>query len=400
MSGANFLQDSTERINKPPENGEYEVSVFGRGYGESIVLSCGNRDFIIVDSFINPDTGRPIALDYLDSMSIQYDRIKQVIITHWHDDHIRGISEIIQEAGDSISIILNPIVKDKTFDKYIMKAISEGGDNGASEIGKVFEYISKHENSVKISCVDKRVYADEEKNSAELYGLAPQDSEIMDYINKHIIKNISESVTAPYYKNDNELSLVLLLKKHRDGVLLGGDLENSNDDTRGWNAIVNNYTHTSTHPSLYKVPHHGSITGYNENVWKKILTKNPISVITVFNKNKKLPSKEEILKIEGLSKKVYIVGATQNDKELERKVEKSAPRVKVVSAKTLIGMYRYRKCMDSGKETSEVFGHVVVRDGITENMQSKDEQIEVINEFFSGDAEGECGALCNTSHLK
>lgn len=87
MSGANFLQDSTEMINKPPEYNEYEVAVFGRGYGESIVLSCGNRDFIIVDSFINPDTGRPIALDYLDCMNIKYDRIKQVIITHWHDDH-------------------------------------------------------------------------------------------------------------------------------------------------------------------------------------------------------------------------------------------------------------------------------------------------------------------------
>ncbi len=92
MSGVLFLQDSNEQVGRPPDSDEYEVSVFGKGYGESIVVSCGHEDYIIIDSFINPITGRPIALDYLGCMGMTYTRIKQVIITHWHDDQIRGIS--------------------------------------------------------------------------------------------------------------------------------------------------------------------------------------------------------------------------------------------------------------------------------------------------------------------
>ncbi len=365
MSGVNFLQDSTEKVNKPPEYNEYEISVFGKGYGESIVLSCGNKNFIIVDSFLNPDTGRPIALDYLDSMNITYDRIKQVVITHWHDDHIKGISRIIQEVGQGIGVVLNPIIEKKVFLDYILKAINEDGNNGVSEFRKVWEYIENNPSYVKLSSVDKRIFSDEENNTAELYGLAPQDSEILDYINTYIKKYIADSATAPYYRSDNALSLVLLLKKNKDGALLGGDLENSKDNTQGWDAIVNNYSHTSTHPSIYKVPHHGSVTGFNEKIWTEILGEDPVSVMTFFNRGEKLPRDEEVLRITKLSKKVYILGGAQKDKELKRKVEKSARRIKFESTKSVVGMFRYRKCMDDEEESIECFGHVVVREGDT-----------------------------------
>lgn len=365
--GVNFLRDLTKKVNKPPKTDEYEVSIFGRGYGESIVLSCGNREFIVIDSFINPDSGRPIALDYLDCMNIPYEKIKMVIITHWHDDHIKGISEIVKAAGKDVCMVLNPIIKDKDFLNVILRAISESENNGVSEFRKVWECIEGHEIEIKFSIADKRIFSDEENDSAELYGLAPQDSEILDYIKSFITRNESNLNISSYYQSDNDLSLVLLLKKNGYGALLGGDLENSNDNSRGWNAIVNNYSHKSTHPNIYKVPHHGSKTAFNEKIWTEILDKKPISVITVFNRNKKLPDDEEIQKMMKLSKKVYIVGGTQKDKAFSHKVKKSAPQVKIESEKLVVGMFRYRKNISNGTDSIEHFGYVKVREEESDN---------------------------------
>ena len=38
---------------KTPDINEIELSVFGRGFGECIVISCGLNEYIVVDSFIS-----------------------------------------------------------------------------------------------------------------------------------------------------------------------------------------------------------------------------------------------------------------------------------------------------------------------------------------------------------
>ena len=50
-NGQNFL--TTSQLQIPPNNNEVEISVFGRGFGECILLCCGHKEFIVVDSFIN-----------------------------------------------------------------------------------------------------------------------------------------------------------------------------------------------------------------------------------------------------------------------------------------------------------------------------------------------------------
>ena len=360
MNGKSFLLDSNEKIANPPDLSEYEVSVFGRGYGECIVLSCGNRDFVIIDSFINPNSGRPIALDYLDCLEISYNKIKQVIITHWHDDHIRGISEIISSSNENIQIVLNPIIKERDFLKYVQKGTEEGGDNGLSEFGKVMNYIENHKNNVRFALRDTRIFSDEERYPTELYALAPQDAELLQYIKTFIAPNLEERISAPYYRSDNDLSLVLLLKCNHDGALLGGDLQNSSDKSLGWDIVIDNYSHKNTRPLFYKVPHHGSKTGFNERIWSVILGENPYSVITAFNKGKKLPDASEIIRIKEKSNHVFVIGGAQKDRSKELNFRRFDPGVKIESHIFHAGMVRYRKKINTNQSSIEHFGHVEI----------------------------------------
>ena len=356
--GQIFLQDSTNTINIAPRKNEYEISVFGKGYGECIVLCCGSNEYVVIDSFINPDTKEPIALDYLKSMGIGFSNIKKIVITHWHDDHIRGVFRVVEAAGKDIKIVLNPIIKHKEFHQFIGTGIKEGGDNGLSEMRRILEYIGSNRTAVEIAKCNTRFYAKEEEHNIELWTLSPQDVEILDYI--EYIASLKQNITqSNSYINDNNLSLVILMKRDDDGALLGGDLEKSLNMDKDWNAIVKNYQHKKTRPSIFKVPHHGSSNGFCEDVWLRILRKKPFSFITTFNRNKRLPEETEVNRLLGYSQHVYVIGGTEKDSLLERRIQKISITAKNMHASIpVVGMVRYRGIIGSGDYSIKSYGKV------------------------------------------
>lgn len=100
-TGQDFLKNVSRTKLK---EAEIEISIFGKGFGECIVLCVGEKDCIIVDSFLNPSTQNPIAIDYLKAIDFDCNRIKFVVLTHWHTDHISGISEILYSANPNVNL--------------------------------------------------------------------------------------------------------------------------------------------------------------------------------------------------------------------------------------------------------------------------------------------------------
>ncbi len=85
----------------PPKSNEIEISLFGPGYGEALLVHFGKNHWVSVDSCVD-EQKNPITLKYLEAMGLQADSsLKQIIATHWHDDHIRGISKILKACPDS-----------------------------------------------------------------------------------------------------------------------------------------------------------------------------------------------------------------------------------------------------------------------------------------------------------
>ena len=83
-----------------PSVNQAEVTLLGAGaYGESIVCHIGDNNWIIIDSCINPDDkDLPLALAYLKDIGVSPQNISLIICSHWHDDHIKGISKILKAA--------------------------------------------------------------------------------------------------------------------------------------------------------------------------------------------------------------------------------------------------------------------------------------------------------------
>lgn len=84
-------------MDKPNEN-EIEVSVFGPGYGECIVIHLGKNEWLIVDSCLNPQTKNIATIEYFASIGVSLDAVKAIVATHWHDDHIRGLSKLLNNC--------------------------------------------------------------------------------------------------------------------------------------------------------------------------------------------------------------------------------------------------------------------------------------------------------------
>ena len=339
MSGENFFNNSKLKIK--PSLQELELSVFGRGFGECIILSCGNNDFIVVDSFVNPETNQPIALDYIKAIGLQPSAIKQVIVTHWHQDHIEGLVNMLEEIGNGVTVILNPIISKDRFNEYISVSVALRNEK-VREFTKLCKYIKENKIKVLYAMQDKRLFSNELFGSAELIALSPQDDELSKYLNSIILPEPGKPNSLPYM-NENMFSIVLLAKYAHNGIILGSDLEISNI-YNGWKAIVDNYTHSSCKPSVIKVAHHGSENGYYDPLWKNIMDKEPISVVTAFNKGYKLPKDADIDRIKTLSKEVYLAGnKTKKDRDLKNKVGKINPNIQLETISCALGLVRYRR---------------------------------------------------------
>jgi glyoxylase-like metal-dependent hydrolase (beta-lactamase superfamily II) len=82
-------------LSTPPRSDEAEVSVFGPGFGECLVVHLGNNDWIVVDSCTDAESKRPVALEYLETIGVDAaTHVSLVIATHWHDDHIGGFGKL------------------------------------------------------------------------------------------------------------------------------------------------------------------------------------------------------------------------------------------------------------------------------------------------------------------
>ena len=89
------FREVTEEKN-PPKDSEFELSLFGPGYGECIVLHIGGGKWVIVDSFCGSNS-TPRAIRYLEEVGVNpKESVCLIVATHWHDDHIRGMADLVK----------------------------------------------------------------------------------------------------------------------------------------------------------------------------------------------------------------------------------------------------------------------------------------------------------------
>jgi hypothetical protein len=302
----------------PPLPAELELSVFGPGIGECVLAHVGDGAWIVVDSCIDRRSGNPIALDYLHSIGVDIaSQVELVIATHWHDDHIQGLSDIFRAAEKA------RFVNSAAYSFRDLLRVVKLGSAGAplssatreyAEIVKILEQRrTKGERREAVGPIQAfanrkllSLTGSHRSVTAEVFALSPADG-VFNRAHEELQAALSfvEQRRRPTAQGENQLCIVVWLAVGALNVLLGADLEYVTAKTEGWNAIVGSTERPFGRALVVKVPHHGSEGADCPDSWKHLLVDEPFAVLTPYTPSN-LPRPKDINRLCGQTPNVFL----------------------------------------------------------------------------------------------
>ncbi len=344
-----------------PASDQVEVSVFGPGFGECSVVHLGSDNWVIIDSCLNSETNRPVAIEYLNSIGVDLaSSVKLVIVTHWHDDHIRGLPEIVR-ACSSAHVCMAMALRTETFLAHVIAYDNRHSIKAGSGVSAILEVmkILRARKQERMWVVANRVLLDlPEGDLAHGYpcritALSPSDAQsdlALEGLAKLVptLSGTKKRFPAP---TENHLSIATWISIGEVSILMGGDLEEQKNPALGWSAVLNLYGRPTGRAQIFKIPHHGSKTGHHDDVWSELLQRSPFSVLTPWEINKGLPTPADVKRIVVLTPEAYstssgkFFGVRGRDKAVEKQIRISGVAIESLNMKT--GHVRFR---NGGKE--------------------------------------------------
>jgi hypothetical protein len=359
--------------NTPPASNQIEISIFGPGYGECILVHLGYEDWMIVDSCIDQRTREQPALSYLRAMGIDpLSAVKLVVATHWHDDHVRGMSEVVAEcvsAQFSCSLALNS----PEFRVLVGKAGRDQAikTRGLREFYQLLERLKVRAEGrpavvpIRWSDANKRLWHRSEDNTrraATVTSLSPSDASITMAFQQFgdLIPQTDMRRKPIAARRPNHSSVVLVVEVGDHSLLLGADLEETGHPGTGWTVIVDSAERPQGLSSIFKVPHHGSKNADQPRVWSEMLIDKPIAVLTPFRSGRRLPTEADKARICGHTDRAYSTASTKTLKQVKRnRVAQQIMRDTVKSiqeAQGQVGHIRLRRPLGKDEDWSVELG--------------------------------------------
>lgn len=333
-------------MNKPP-NHIFESVLLGTGggYGESQVIHLGNDYWIVIDSCINPETKKSLPLEYLCSIGVDIsENVKLVICTHWHDDHIRGMSALLEECNNAVFSMARATDRTK-FLRLVgldfRKSKFESSVSSTNELNKCLEIIERRGQTIKGACEDRLLLSlNEHGIKSDVFALSPSDF-IMQEFDREISTLITEygkTNSKIIIENPNSKSIVIYIKVNDIRVLLGSDLEvDVKSNKKGWLRILDSSMVLDGKSSLFKIPHHGSKNGNHNRIWQELIDESPISKVTPWNRKGKLPQPDMLREINDNSATTLITSIPVNkskpkkrDRDISKMIRTMKPSLKEV----------------------------------------------------------------------
>lgn len=305
----------------PPIAGdEFAIVVIGGpSQGESVMVHYGDGNWIIVDSCTYG--GINVPHEFMVKAEINPLQVKHIICSHWHDDHVSGMSDLLEECSNAyfrVPLITNAQVLPQYFVYKSQKPIKDDEKEawkmfqacldvlGKRKIGKEEDPALKKPQFVKVesSIVDVDTHNSHVSIKAlspsngmcELFGqmLANGDAENCEFDDSGIDTNMCSVALGISFGNN----------KH---VFLGSDLECNRDKRAACESCVgecaerhgigmcdlklNPHFEALHNISYTKINHHSSQNGYCCEYWDNYVTDDCIGVSTAFT-SKGLPKKE------------------------------------------------------------------------------------------------------------
>lgn len=293
-------------LNCPPQHNELEITVCGPGVGESILVHLGDQNWIIVDSTLI--SREPWPLSYLQRIGVDPSKsVRLVVATHWHSDHVAGIHRVL-DACESAQFIFSRALLADEFKKLLAR-------NRDNDLDKVSAPLAEIRRSFAIACGRQKswrlggvpfkligantiIWSGVGAGAPQVWALSPSPQDeiaaISAFANQFM--DLNDFCSGLTFKNPNHGSVVLRLDAGEESILLGADLINLPETFRGWKAILNDSIVPSRKSAVFKVPHHGSRTSHNSDVWRELLSETRHAVVTPYLPSE-LPGSDDIKRI-------------------------------------------------------------------------------------------------------
>ena len=286
----------------PPRAGEFELTLFGPGYGESVVLHIGDGAWIIVDSCVDAE-GAPRALRYLESIGFDpAQAVKLIVATHWHDDHIRGLAQLVAECNQA-TFSCAAALSQKEFLSVIgvlePRHLSVNG-SGVRELYGVFTRLKEARSEPSYAIANRITYR---RGDCEVWSLSPRDATFQKFLGAigSLVPSEGEIKRRIPEISPNEIAVALWIRVDDVVVLLGSDLERP-----GWLEILQSAERPTGTASAFKIPHHGSENADSPQVWERLLESDPYSVLTPWRRGgHALPSGSDVVRILSHTENAY-----------------------------------------------------------------------------------------------
>jgi Metallo-beta-lactamase superfamily len=362
-----------------PRPDQVEISVFGPNYGECIVAHIGNDNWIIIDSCIHADDREPIALSYLQGLQVPTTTIKAIVVTHWHDDHCRGVSKILAAAPEA-QVWIASALTDREFLRFAFRAeknTTTVAGHKLSEFSNVIREIRRrHETglptfgfaSARTSVHHLPADLSGHGLDCRVIALSPSPGDVLKFMdrlaqNMPLRRQTKRSVPSP---RPNDVSIASIICIGPGSVLLGADLENSGTLTAGWEAVLSQHRQSSFGPraALYKIAHHGSENSHNVDVWGELLSNSPKAVLTPWRvADGRLPTSEGIRLILDMTRAAFATASDARSRTRKRRPPgvnqflRENRSIRLRSLDAPFGAVRFRTTdMTSGEWQHELFG--------------------------------------------
>ena len=337
----------TSRLNpadQPPKPDEIEVSLFGTGYGECAIVHIGSDNWVIVDSCYDAES-QPVALAYLRAIGSNPEKVVRLIVaTHWHDDHIRGISEMVEVCRSATFCCAGALSRTEFLAAVGALESNPATPNGSGmrELYKTFSLLDQRRTRPVYGFANRRIF---QRNGCEIWSLSPFDKEFTDFllqIGSLVPKNYEATRRIPSL-TPNSVAVVLLIRVNHTVLLLGSDLERT-----GWLDILDLSERPDWKASVFKVPHHGSENAHEDRVWADMLLGEPVALLAPWQRGgRELPTEGDVNRILSLTPTAYSTTlqysrrARIRNNPVERTIRESGARIRRISQSP--GVIRLRK---------------------------------------------------------
>lgn len=343
----------------PPAPNEIEITLFGPGYGEAIAVHLGEGFWFLVDSCLDPNYKVPASATYLDQIGVGAEQVHSIVASHWHDDHVRGIS-ILAEKYSTADFVIPAVFNDKTTAAFVAAyngSSSAGLARGAREL-----YTAVRSRETVSPALHKSIVIDKTLNGrrVEVTALSPLPAAYAQSIARmaQFTARYDQAINNAPPLPPNLDAVALHIDLGDDAVLLGADLEDHG--TLGWSAVVaDKWSGGKRRATVYKVAHHGSVTGNCPQLWTNMLQPNPVACLTPFTNGKcRLPSDADKQRVKGSTQSAYISSGASRKPDMDSRLLKRVGDIchDLAQVNNSFGAIRLRRTIGAPSWVVQLFG--------------------------------------------